>query len=359
MHNSLTRVLSIMMPVSFCLAASISILHSIAPSLATYQLIFATAGLFLALVISRIDIERISFSPLLWYWIAVIPLALTEMFGAVSRGSTRWIDIFGFRLQTSEVAKISLIIFVASWLSQHDVSKSNDTIRFFLLMSVPTLLIFIQPDLGSALMIAGISMIAVIAAGIPFKQLGILLLIGCCLVPIGYFGLQSYQKSRIESFIFPQRDPLGSGYNSLQSTIAVGSGKMSGRGLGQGTQSHLRFLPERHTDFIFASFVEELGLVGGLIIITSYIWLNIGLIQTAKNAIAPTSSLIALVSAGHLTIQALVNMGMNMGILPITGITLPFVSYGGSSLLSSLIIIGLNISIALHARAAHSKLEIR
>lgn len=348
-----------MLPVIFCLAASISILHSITPSLAIYQLIFAAAGLCIVILLSRIDIERFTFSPMLWYWLSVIPLALTEIFGVVSRGSTRWIDLFGFRFQTSEMAKISLIMFAASWLSQHDISKFNNTVRFFALLSVPLLLVFIQPDLGSTLMLAAICLVAIVVAGIPFKQLGIIALICCLLVPAGYFVLQPYQRSRIDSFLNPQLDPLGNGYNSLQSTIAVGSGKIIGRGLGQGTQSHLRFLPERHTDFIFASFIEELGLIGGLIIIASYVWLDIGLIQTAKNATSPTSALIALMSAGHFTIQAVVNMGMNMGIFPITGITLPFISYGGSSLLSSLTIIGINLSITLHAKNSFSQLEIR
>ncbi len=353
------RVVNIIFPVIFFLAASISILHSITPSLATYQLIFAAAGLLIVIVLSKIDIDRLTFSPMLWYWLSVIPLTLTEVFGAVSRGSTRWIDLFGFRFQTSEMAKVLLIIFTASWLSQHDLSKPKNSIRFLMLLAFPITLVFIQPDLGSALMLGAISVIAIIAAGIPFKQLGIITALCCCLIPVGYVVLQPYQRARIDSFLNPQLDPLGNGYNSLQSTIAVGSGKITGRGLGQGTQSHLRFLPERHTDFIFASFIEELGLIGGLIIIVAYIWLNIGLIQTAKNAPSTTSALISLISAGHLTIQALVNMGMNMGILPITGITLPFISYGGSSLLSSLSIIGINVSIALHARNTTAPLEIR
>jgi rod shape determining protein RodA len=152
---------------------------------------------------------------------------------------------------------------------------------------------------------------------------------------------------------------LGSGYNALQATIAVGSGQIIGRGLGQGTQSHLRFLPERQTDFIFASLVEELGLLGGALVIGAYVWLCHALIMTAKNANTNVGSIICLVTLILISIQAFINIGMNMGIMPVTGITLPLVSAGGSSLISFSILLGICLSIAHHPTAKKPGLEIR
>jgi rod shape determining protein RodA len=179
------------------------------------------------------------------------------------------------------------------------------------------------------------------------------------IIPLGSLSLKPYQKDRILSFINPYQDHLGTGYNSIQATIAVGSGQLTGRGLGKGTQSHLRFLPERHTDFIFASFVEELGFLGGSILIGAYIWLAMNLVNTAKVASTSIQSLICLISAGLILTQSLVNIGMNMSLLPITGVTLPLVSYGGSSLLSSIIILGINWSIIIRAHSKTRNLEIR
>jgi rod shape determining protein RodA len=178
------------------------------------------------------------------------------------------------------------------------------------------------------------------------------------MLPIGYSQLKSYQRQRLESFVNPSVDPLGTGYNALQATIAVGSGKFIGRGLGQGTQSHLRFLPERHTDFIFASLVEELGFVGGVIVIVSYLWLSLSLMRFARYASSDVGSIICLTTSSLLLVQAFINIGMNMGLLPITGITLPLVSSGGSSILSFAVLLGLCYSVALRQTGKRAVLEI-
>ena len=284
---------------------------------------------------------------------------MTEIFGIVSRGSTRWIVLFGNQFQTSEFAKLALIMFSAIWLTSHDMSTLKEIVKYGLLMLLPIALVFVQPDLGSALMLLSIAAIGLLTAGIPFKHLFVLLVFIAIVVPLGISSLKSYQRDRISSFINPSTDRLGSGYNAIQATIAVGSGQLFGRGLGQGTQSHLKFLPERHTDFIFASFVEELGFSGGIIIIGAYIWLIMNLVSTARVAASAVQSMICLITAGLFLTQSLVNVGMNMSILPITGVTLPLVSYGGSSLLSTLLILGINWSIILKSHAHTKNLEIR
>jgi rod shape determining protein RodA len=199
---------------------------------------------------------------------------------------------------------------------------------------------------------------SIIGIGVGFKRIFITLAFIAILFPLGYSQLKPYQVNRLVSFINPDADPLGAGYNVTQSTIAVGSGKIFGRGLGQGTQSHLRFLPEKHTDFIFASLVEELGLIGGVMIIFSYLALCFGLIRAAQFASSEVGSVICLSSLGLILFQAVVNIGMNLGIMPITGITLPLVSSGGSSILSMGIMLGMCLSVALRPTSHKALLEI-
>jgi rod shape determining protein RodA len=338
---------------------SFTILQSITPALATYQLVNILIGILCILVVGKMNSDRFEGMTMMWYYLAVGALALTELFGVVSRGSARWLVIFGQQFQTSEIAKVLLILFAASWFSQNPSNQKNTILKFLGYFAVPCLLVFIQPDLGSALMIAGISVIAIIAAGVPFKYVALGIIGVASIIPIGISVLKPYQKDRLASFINPQQDPLGKGYNAMQATIAVGSGQLFGRGLGQGTQSHLKFLPERQTDFIFSSYVEELGFVGGSIVIILYCWLAASMIYAARHAKTLMQSLVVIIFAGHILLQAFVNMGMNMGIMPITGITLPLLSYGGSSLISTSLMIGCVVSIISNSKKSQTAIELR
>jgi len=354
----LTRFFAFLTPIVLLVFLSLLILHSVDAKSADQQLVFAVLGVILFVVVSRIDYQLYLFSPWPWYFSSLFFLTITLLLTDPVRGSHRWINILGFSLQTSEIVKPMLILFVASYLAFNYPKKVKDLLRFLAIMVVPFGLVFLQPDLGSALILAIIGAAGLLASGIPFKYLISVALIAILIVPIMFQFLKPYQINRLNTFLNPSTDPLGTGYNAVQATIAVGSGKIVGRGLGQGTQSHLRFLPERQTDFIFASLVEELGLLGGGLLILSYFWLSCMLLYTARVANSDTGSIICLISAALILFQFVVNVGMNMGVMPITGITLPFISAGGSSLVSFLIIMGICFSVLRHSRGKPASLEI-
>jgi rod shape determining protein RodA len=348
-----------LIPLVSLVLLSLLILNSVSPDSFRTQIgVLVFASLAVALL-SRLDYQLYLFSPWPWYLLANLLLVFTFILGTVTRGSIRWIEIMGVSLQTSEFAKPLLILFIAAYLTRHLPSTLKDLAIFCGFMAVPTVLIYLQPDFGSALLILTITATSLIAAGVGFKPLAVVAAILILASPLVYLELKDYQRSRIQSFFKPNVDPLGTGYNALQATIAVGSGRIFGRGLGQGTQSHLRFLPERQTDFIFASLVEELGLVGGLLVIGSYTFLGYALLKTARSANTPVGSIICLVTLTLIFTQALVNIGMNMGLLPVTGITLPLVSAGGSSLFAFAIILGVCLSVAYHPSVTKPILEIR
>lgn len=355
----LTLLLGYVIPILILLTTSIVILHSVAPAEVSVDGLYLILFLTILFIVSRIDYHLFLFSPWPWYFFSLGLLAITLVVGTAARGSLRWVEFAGLTIQTSEIVKPLLLIFIGNYLTLFQPTSIKRVLFFGFLMLIPTFLVYIQPDLGSALLYVLMALVGVVVAGARLKHLLALTFIILAMFPLIYSNLKPYQRLRIESFIDPNADPLGSGYNALQATIAVGSGRLLGRGLGQGTQSHLRFLPERQTDFIFASTVEELGLVGGAIILLSYGWLVLSLLQTARMADADAGSVICLVTAGLVLMQALINIGMNMGMLPITGITLPLVSAGGSSLLSYAVIFGLCLSIARHSSTKRAGLEIR
>jgi rod shape determining protein RodA len=230
-------------------------------------------------------------------------LMLTMVIGTNVRGSVRWIDVGPIRLQTSEFVKPVILLYLSTWLAQIPPIRFKHLLKVIGMTLIPMALIFIEPDLGTAMIVGAMLLVLIIAAGTPIRYLLILTIIFTLSLPVAYANLRQYQKNRIVSFINPSQDPLGTGYNAVQAMIAVGSGKLFGRGLGQGTQSHLRFLPERHTDFIFAATIEELGYVGGMIMFGAYAWLAVGLLGLARTADSDTGSLIVLGTLGIILAQ--------------------------------------------------------
>lgn len=292
------------------------------------------------------------------YIFIFILLMAVLVLGFETRGSLRWIPLGVFNVQPSEFAKPILILFLARFWSGRLPSWQN--IFKSLLYSAPfILLIFKQPDLGSALTIVSIWLGMLFAAQVSVKKLLILALVFTLIIPIGWSFLHDYQKERITSFLTPGSDPLGKGYNLIQSTIAVGSGEFLGRGLGRGTQSRLQFLPEFRTDFIFASIAEEMGFVGSVLILSLYLFLLAYFLRVAQRV---NNSFNLLVTVGVLSMflfQVVVNIGMNVGLLPITGITLPLISYGGSSLIATFLSLGMVASCAGNKKgikSTHAKL---
>lgn len=278
------------------------------------------------------------------YIISVLLLLITILFGESVRGSTRWLNLGLFSLQTSEVVKPFLILFYANFLSQKNLKPKN-LLTFGLLSAIPFFLVFKQPDLGSALALLAIPLILYISNYFKPKTLLIIALFLAVIIPIGLKFIKPYQSKRIESFINPYSDSSGGGYNVIQSTIAIGSGRFFGKGVSLGTQSHLNFLPERHTDFIFASFVEEFGLLGSILILSSFFVLFQTMINNATNLKDRGLYLTQLAILTLFSFQTAINIGMNLGLAPVTGITLPFFSYGGSSLISSFAIIGIQLKL--------------
>lgn len=316
-------------------AFGLAILLSIDKLLFIQQLGFLVIAVFVGSLIALMDSTL-----LLWVapfaYVASLILLTISYFGPVIRGATRWIVIAGVQLQPSELVKPLLLLSFA-WAMK---SFPPRTVKGFfvqcILFIIPFFLVFRQPDLGSSIVYGVMWLSMMIAAGFPIRYVIIGFFISTMLLPIGWRGLHDYQQARITTFLRPGVDPKGTGYNAIQAMIAVGSGQLFGRGLGRGTQSHLRFLPEYHTDFIFATLVEELGFFGGSILLVSYGALLWRIIRPLVFGVI--ESLIPFVySVGFFSMiltQIVINAGMNMGLIPITGITLPLVSYGGSSLLS-------------------------
>jgi len=314
------------------------VLRSIAPQLLPNQLLFAAISVVFYLLFSLLDYQVLKSLHLPIFIISILFLLSPYFLGVHSRGAKRWLQIGQYTLQPSEIAKPFLLNTFSSLAGSSVLLVSS--------LVPPWLIIFFQPDLGTSLVIfSGWSVIFLSRFSLK-STVSFMVFVAVLTIPVYLFVLRPYQKDRLRTFIDPYHDPLGQGYHVIQSQIAVGSGQFLGRGLGHGTQSQLRFLPERHTDFIFASLSEELGFVGVFFVITAFCLLFWRIYSISKRQISLTASYFCLSSLCLLAFQAFVNIAMNMGLAPITGITLPFLSYGGSSLLSLGIHLGIISSIS-------------
>lgn len=320
------------------------------------SLFLAQLGFLLVAVAIGVGVALVDASILLWvapyaYGVSIL-LLLSSYVGPVIRGATRWIVIGPLQLQPSELVKPFLILGFAWAMRAFPPRTVKGFLIHCVLFIIPFLLVFRQPDLGSSIVYSVMWLSMMIAAGFPIRYVFFGGIIGIFLLPVAWRGFHDYQQARILTFISPGSDPRGAGYNAIQAMIAVGSGQLFGRGLGRGTQSHLRFLPEYHTDFIFATLVEELGFFGGVLLLSGYgflLWRIV--IPLMRGVIASFEPFVYSVGLFSMVLcQIVINTGMNMGIIPITGITLPLVSYGGSSLLSLCVSYGFLWSLRVRAR---------
>ncbi len=285
-----------------------------------------------------------------FYFVAIISLLVVLFIGDQTNGARRWIR-FGFlSYQPSELAKLSVLLVLARYIGSKTIELYYLR-RFFVLLfliGLPLFLILKQPDLGSALLLIPVSLILMYVGGLRVRWLMWVILMALASLPLIWHFLKDYQRERLEVFINPQDDPLGAGYNIIQSVIAIGSGGISGKGFMQGTQTQLSFIPEHHTDFIFSVVGEEWGFMGAVVVLGFYYFMVQRIFDISKKARDREGALLALGIAGMFTVQIIINVGMTVGLLPVTGLTLPFVSYGGSSLMFSYAAIGilLNISYA-------------
>ncbi len=317
----------------------------------TKQIYFYILGFTAILLIISVDYRLLITWNYPLYILTVILLASALFFGQTVAGTQRWINLGFFRLQPSEPAKLMLVITLASYYYRKDTGKGfslGELVVPMLLTAVPFLLILKQPDLGTALMLLFIFVSMTLFVKLKWSTLSILA--GTCLsaIPIGWkFFLKPYQRQRIETFLNPESDPLNSGYHIMQSKIAVGSGLKFGKGYLKGTQGHLDFLPERHTDFAFSVWAEEWGFIGSLFFLACYFFLILWGLNVALSSRDKFGVLLAFGVVSLIFWQAFINLAMVMGLLPVVGMPLPLFSYGGSSLLTTLIGIGILINIRM------------
>lgn len=343
-QNSILSDISILIPTILLLSLGILVIYSSSSQLGFLQAGFATLGLFIYRVLSTVNFESVTNHNKILYFILILLLVVIFILGVETRGSVRWISLGPVNIQPSELAKPILILFLASFWSRRGPTWRNIAISLAWVLPI-LLLIFLQPDLGTALTLGAIWGMMLLGANISFIKVLIMGAFAGVLMPIIWLFLKDYQKLRIHSFLSPGNDPLGVGYNVIQATIAVGSGEIFGRGLGHGTQSRLQFLPEFRTDFIFASIAEEFGFLGSAIVLTLYGILIFKCLQILHRSKSRFGGLIIFGFLGMFLFQIIVNVGMNIGIVPVTGITLPLLSYGGSSLFATLVCLSLVSSV--------------
>ncbi len=318
------------------------------------QLIFSVAGVILFLLLASYNYHKLAKINRVVYVLIIFALAYLLIFGDPIRGSARWIDIGFFRLQPAEIAKIIVGIGLSRWLylKRGQINSWKSLLTTLLIAAIPAVLILREPDLGSAIIIMAIWFGLLVISPVRRIYIIIFLILGLLFAGVSWkLFLHDYQRERIEVFLDPDKDPKGSGYNVRQAIIAVGSGELFGRGLGRGLQSQLKFLPERQTDFIFASASEEIGFIGCLALLVLYYFLFRRLLHIMKYARDDLAMYITGSVLFFFIAQVLINIGMNIGLLPVTGIPLPFLTYGGSSLLVVCAALGIVQNISKQSKA--------
>jgi len=353
--------------VTLLLIASLTVLYSAsydAPSRFFDQLRNLMIAIFVMWVAAQIPPQLLMRAAVPIYLIGVALLIAVVLFGTTRKGATRWLNLGVTTIQPSEIMKIAMPLMIAWYFHKHEaLLRARDYVVAALLLLVPVLLIARQPDMGTAILVFAAGMYVIYFAGLSWKLIfpviaaGLMAVGGLlyfedrlCQPGVSWHGFKDYQKHRVCTLLDPTTDPLGKGFHTIQSTIAVGSGGLTGKGWLKGTQTHLEFLPERHTDFIFAVYAEEFGLIGNVVLLALYLWLVARGFMIAAGA--PT--LFARLLAGAITMifftYAFVNMGMVVGILPVVGVPLPLISYGGTALVTLFLGIGILMSIQKHRK---------
>lgn len=336
----------LLLPSLFISILSIFLLITTAENLFLPQLINMLFGVILYFIFASIDFRIWHRFNFLFYLISILFLIVIFFLPQV-RGAHRWIDLGFFVLQPSEIFKPFIILFFSSKLSTLKNIKIKSLLILLLTFLPFLILIFLQPDLGNSIIYTLFFLGLLIIGGINISYLALGTFFFTIFSPALWFILKDYQQKRIFSFLNPNLDPGGAGYNAIQAMIAVGSGGLFGMGLGRGSQSRLLFLPEYQTDFIFASLVESLGLFGGSILLVLYLILLLRMLYIAINSQNIYGRILTIGVFCQILFQIIINVGMNLGILPITGITLPLLSYGGSSIVSTFISLGIINSVGL------------
>lgn len=315
------------------------------------QLIRMAMALTVLLILSNIHPDRMRDSAYWLYLAGLILLVAVLVFGHEGKGAQRWLDLDFFRFQPSELMKLAVPLLVATYLAERPLPPTM--LRLFvglIMIVVPSLLIAKQPDLGTALLIASSGVIVLFLSGVSWRIIISFVTVGTAALPVLWYVMHDYQRQRVLTFLNPESDPLGAGYHIIQSKIAIGSGGLFGRGWLEGTQSHLAFLPERSTDFIFSVIAEEFGLVGVGLLLAMYLLVAGRGLFIASQAQTSFARLLAGSISMTFLVYVFVNVGMVTGLLPVVGVPLPLVSYGGTSMVTLLAGFGILMSIHTHRR---------
>ena len=322
-----------------------------------HQAAWIGIGLIFMVIAIAINDEFYRENAIIFYIISLILLILVDVYGMITSGAQRWIRLGPISLQPSELAKISLILVLGCYYEAKesiDILPLRSLILPFILVALPAGLILKQPDLGTALLLVLIFLSILLYEGIPRKVFFALTLSGLGVLPLLWRHLKPYQKARLLTFVDPNKDPLGAGYHIIQSKIAVGSGGLWGKGFLKGTQCKLEFLPEHHTDFVFSVLAEEWGFVGSVVTILLLFILVLWGLEVARNARNRFGEVVAVGITAMFFWQITINIGMAIGIMPVVGIPLPFLSYGGSGMLTNLFAMGILMSIRMRQRSYSS-----
>lgn len=297
-------------------------------------------GFFAYMIVSKINPSYFRAFAKEFYFSGFLLLLLTYLIGDITKGSIRWIDIGFFRFQPSEILKPFLIIFFADRFSKQAVNKKTFLLNLFY-FALFAIIVFKQPDFGNVIVYFSIFFSMLLFAKIKTSQILIFIMTIIFSLPLVFLFLKPYQKDRLFSFFNPSKDPKGVAYHQIQSVITVGNGGLIGKGIGRGSQTHLLFLPEKQTDFIFASYSEEFGFVGSMLLILIYFTLNLKILNLVTKTKEQFDRLFLIGVYAYIFFQSTIHIGMNLGILPVTGVTLPLFSYGGSSIVSVLFTLGM------------------
>jgi len=338
----------------FIVALSVLSMWNLAPgrggtALAWRQLSWVGSGLVALLVVASVDYRSLVRVAPAFYVLGVSLLVVVFVLGRTVSGARRWIHLGPITFQPSELFKLIFVLTLAWALASRagEPLVRGTVMGTLALLGVPFLLVVRQPDLGTALVLIPVVAAVLVGVGVRLRVLGAFALAGLAALPLGWLALKPYQRDRLLVYLDPFRDPLGTAYNVIQAKIAIGSGQLLGKGVSGATQSRLAFLPERHTDFIFAVFAEMWGFIGCLVLIVAYGLLVLRGFEIAASTRDPRGRVLALGVTVVLAAQILINLGMVTGLLPVVGIPLPLMSYGGSSMVASLMGLGLLLSIRM------------
>jgi rod shape determining protein RodA len=318
---------------------------------ATRQIARYGVGLVILITVALIDIRFWWRNAYLIYGVLLIMLIAVEVFGSIGMGAQRWINLGIIKLQPSELMKVGLVLALARYfhgVSADEVKRIPYLLVPLLLIGLPSALVLKQPDLGTALFLIMTGGAVFFVAGVRLWKFGIVAAIAAAAVPIVWSTLRPYQQKRVLTFMDPESDPLGAGYHILQSKIALGSGGLFGKGFMQGSQSHLNFLPEKQTDFIFTMLAEEFGMVGGLVLLGLYMLIMIYGFAISLRSRTHFGRLLAMGITSMLFLYVFINIAMVMGLIPVVGVPLPLISYGGTAMLTLMIGMGFLICAYIH-----------